>query len=295
MPQLGLFVLVSAPPQRCTYAFLTTIQFEASTLVNISSFTLWELSFPLDVLTKLIVYCSQHVRTADFALDCKMFGKPHAFPAASPIPSTPASVAVVALTQDARSCPPQVRADEKSCLKKWWVSYLQHQIHRIMEFLLIARYTASLAKLAESFPPCLPPSLWISPSEEGAREDDLDVSAHHSLPQQCLLHPRDITGVSPWQQYYSGKIITGRRPKYSTQVLALLCPSKQQTGWLEWEMGKWSSPVLSTSPTRNGSSTWLITSLLSCHNHEWLLNVAAREMQIIINYCISYDRTYISP
>ena len=102
---LGLFALVSALPHRCTYAFLTTMLSKASILVNISSFTLQELSFPLDMLTKLIVYCSQRVRTAGFALDCKMFGKPLAFSEAVSVPSVPASAAVFAFAQNAGSCP----------------------------------------------------------------------------------------------------------------------------------------------------------------------------------------------
>lgn len=142
------------------------------------------------MLTKLIAYCSQHVRTADFASDCKMFGKPHAFPAASSIPSMPVSVAVVALTQNARSC----------CLKQCWVSYLQYQVHRIVEFLLIARYMTSLTKLAESFPPCLPPSLWISLSEAEARGDDLDVSCKcppFHYPSSASYTPGTLLGSLP--------------------------------------------------------------------------------------------------
>lgn len=122
---------MSALPHWCTYAFLTTMLSEASILVNISSFTLRELSFPLDMLTKLIVYCSQHVRTAGFALGCKMFGKPHAFSEAGSAPSVPASAAAFALAQNARSCPRWGRAEESISLgltKQHWISHNHGQI-----------------------------------------------------------------------------------------------------------------------------------------------------------------------
>lgn len=57
------------------------------------------------MLTKLIVYCSQHVRTAGFALDCKTFGKLHAFSEAGSASSVPASAAVFAFAQNVGSCP----------------------------------------------------------------------------------------------------------------------------------------------------------------------------------------------
>lgn len=104
---------------------------KASILVNISSFTLWELSFPLDMLTKLIVYCSQHVRTAGFALDCKMFGKPHAFSEAGSVPSVPASAAAFAFAQNAGSCQQRDRAEESVRLrltKQRWISRNHGQI-----------------------------------------------------------------------------------------------------------------------------------------------------------------------
>lgn len=113
------------------YAFLTTMLSEASILVNISSFTLRELSFPLDMLTKLIVYCSQHVRTAGFASDCKMFGKPHAFSEGGSIPSVPASAAVFAYAQNAGSCPQWERAEENvssRLTKQHWFSCNHGQI-----------------------------------------------------------------------------------------------------------------------------------------------------------------------
>lgn len=122
---------MSALPHWCTYAFLTTMLSKASILVNISSFTLRELSFPLDMLTKLIVYCSQHVRTAGFALDCKMFGKPHAFSEAISVPSVPASAVAFAFTQNTRFCPWWARAEQSISLrltKQHWISCNHGQI-----------------------------------------------------------------------------------------------------------------------------------------------------------------------
>lgn len=108
---------MSVLPHWCTYAFLTTMLSKASILVNISSFTLQELSFPLDTLTKLIVYCSQHVRTAGFALDCKMFGQPYAFSEAGSVLSLPASAAGFAFAQNDGSCPWWARAEESVSLR----------------------------------------------------------------------------------------------------------------------------------------------------------------------------------
>lgn len=165
---------------------------KASILVNISSSTLRELSFPLDMLTKLIVYCSQHVRTAGFALDCKMFGKPHAFSEGGSVPSVPASAAAFTFAQNAGSCPRWARAEESVSLgltKQHWISCNYSQIlpgsHM---YSLSSRHGWCFSTLLASEPTDNP----VRGASQGGWSGDVPI-----VP---FLPPRGVHGSS-WQQY----------------------------------------------------------------------------------------------
>lgn len=177
---------MSALPHWCTYAFLTTMLSKASILVNISSFTLQELSFPLDMLTKLIVYCSQHVRTAGFALDCKMFGKPHAFSEASSVPSVPASAAAFAFAQNVGSCPDEPEQRRVSA-SDWPNSTGCHVT--VAKVFLAATGTDFPTERAGTLLPCSPPDPRIDLLHEWANECDWDTCllCHFPTPGRLQL------------------------------------------------------------------------------------------------------------
>lgn len=184
MSYLGLFALVSALPCWCTYAFLTTVLSKASILVNISSVTLRELSFPLDMLTKLIVYCSQHVRTAGFALDCKMFGKPHAFSEAGSVPCVPASAAAFAFTQNVGSCPDEP-GQRRASASDWPNSTGVHVT--MAKIFLAATGTDFPAERAGALLRCSPLDPQINLLDEWASECDLDTCLLCHFPTQGRL------------------------------------------------------------------------------------------------------------
>lgn len=242
---------MSALPHWCTYAFLTTMLSKASILVSISSFTLRELSFPLDMLTKLIVYCSQHVRTAGFALDCKMFGKPHASSEAGSVPSVPTSAAAFAFAQNAGSCPDE--PEQRRVSASDWPNSTGFHV-TMAKIFLAATGTDFPAEMPGTLLPTDKPAGWVSQW----------VWPGH-VPVVPFSQPRGDYSSS-WQQYCPWKHYN-REGRHAPPLLEKKAIFSH-------------GPVLQISPTRNGSNTWLLTDLLQHWSHEQLLNVA--EMQIII-------------